>query len=391
MEDRSWGAVIVAAGSGVRFGAGIPKQFLRLGDKAVVDWSLGAFMSIGGISEIVVVVPGEADWRRWWNPPDGVVTVPGGTRRQDSVMSGLRALVGSEFVLVHDAARPLVRRELIERVMLEALRSGAAVPVVPVRDTVKRLDPGSFLSPTVPREDLRFSQTPQAFRLDELREVLGSSGEVTDECSAMEFAGRQVAAVPGDPLNMKITDPVDLGLVRCIAGEGYRETRTGTGLDFHPFEDGRPLVLAGCRLRSDRGLAGHSDGDAVLHAASDAILAAARLGDIGVHFPPGDPEWKDADSSLMLGRCVTMAREAGWTVSQLDLTIIAVTPRIAPIRDLALARLSEITGLPVERIWIKGTTTNSLGDIGRGLGVGCMALAVLERTHRNIPAAGNNL
>ncbi len=378
-RETEWGAVVVAAGSGSRFGSPVPKQFLKLGDRTVTDWSVSAFLRTEAVREVVVVTPPDEElWRPWWRPPAGVATVPGGSRRQDSVMAGLKALTSCGRVLVHDAARPLVSPELIVRVMRGVEEAGAAVPVIPVRDTVKRVSAEGTVSTTLSRDDLMLSQTPQGFDLDLLLDVLGRTGDVTDECAAMEAAGIRVLAVKGDPVNMKLTDPDDLAVLGAMAG-GTVESRTGIGIDFHPFRAGIPLVLGGCSIPSDKGLQGHSDGDAVLHAIADALLSAARMGDIGVHFPPDDGKWKNADSSVILEKTAGMLRDRGWEFKQLDITVIAGFPKVSPIRDEMISRVARILKVGLGRIWIKGTTTNTLGDIGKGKGLGCMAVAVISR------------
>ncbi|MCD4846888.1 MAG: 2-C-methyl-D-erythritol 4-phosphate cytidylyltransferase [Candidatus Aegiribacteria sp.] len=297
MQRKTWGTVIVAAGTGSRFASDIPKQFLKLRGKPLIDWSIDTFSSIASISEIVVVLPQDEDlWKPFWKPSEKIRIVPGSIRRQDSVQEGLRALDSHMWVLVHDAARPLVSAGVIQRVMKGTEETGAAVPVVSVRDTVKRISSESFVSGTVPRDDLKMSQTPQGFRLDILEEVLSSATDVTDECSAMEQAGHEILAVNGDIRNMKLTDPSDFAIVESLISE-KTESRNGIGLDFHPFVKGRPLLVGGCRIDGNMGLSGHSDGDAVLHAIADALLSASRLGDIGILFPSEDEKWKNADSA----------------------------------------------------------------------------------------------
>ncbi len=380
MQKNTWGTVIVAAGSGTRFGSGVPKQFLKLRGRALVDWSIDAFRAIEEIGEIVVVTPGDSDlWKPFWNPPAGVKTVAGGLRRQDSVLAGLKALESSCLVLVHDAVRPLVSVSLIRRVMKGAVDSGAAVPVIPVRDTVKSVTPSSLICGTVSRETLRMSQTPQGFTLDVLMRVLREADEVTDECGAMELAGYDVLAVNGDPGNMKLTDPEDLMIIESLKG-GIMESRTGIGLDFHPFAEGIPFVVGGCLMEADFGLSGHSDGDAVLHAVADALLSASRLGDIGSLFPPEDEEWKGADSAVLLEKVSGLVRGEGWEIRQLDVTVVSSFPKISPIREIMIERIAGVTGTEPERVWVKGTTTNTLGDIGRGKGLACMVMARIARS-----------
>lgn len=384
MQRKTWGTVIVAAGAGSRFASDTPKQFLKLRGKPLIDWSIDTFSNIAGISEIVVVLPlNEEQWKPYWIPSEKVRTVPGGIRRQDSVLEGLRALGSHRWVLVHDAARPLVSAGIIHRVMKGTEEAGAAVPVVSVRDTVKKISK-NLISGTVERDDLRMSQTPQGFRLDILEEVLSSANVcVTDECSAMEQAGHEVLAVNGDLRNMKLTDPSDFAIVESLVPE-KTESRTGIGLDFHPFTRGRPLLIGGCRIDETMGLSGHSDGDAVLHAITDALLSASRLGDIGIHFPPGDEKWKNADSSEMLMTVNSLISRDGWTIRQIDITVISDLPRIAPIRDRLISRIAEILCIRKDTVWVKGTTTNTLGDIGKGKGLGCMVMAVITR---RIPGA----
>ena len=302
----------------------------------------------------------------------------GGLRRQDSVLAGLLALESSTMVLVHDAARPQVCGPLIRRVMRAAEDSGAAVPVIPVRDTVKNVT-SSVIRGTVSRENLRMSQTPQGFALDVLLDVLRRADDVTDECEAMELAGHDVLAVDGDPANMKLTDPEDLMVLEAITG-GTMESRTGIGLDFHPFEKGIPLVVGGCSIEAEFGLSGHSDGDAVLHAVADALLSASRLGDIGSLFPPEDDRWKGADSAILLEKVCRLVLAEGWRIGQIDITVIASFPKISPIRKIMIERIAGITGTRPERIWVKGTTTNTLGDIGRGKGLGCMVMVGISRS-----------
>ncbi len=386
MQGKTWGTVIVAAGTGSRFASDTPKQFLELRGKSLIDWSIDMFSSIALISEIVVVLPRDSElWKPFWKPSEKVRIVPGGIRRQDSVLEGLRALDSHMWVLVHDAARPLVSPGIIHRVMKGTEETGAAVPVVSVRDTVKRISSDSFISGTVPRDDLRMSQTPQGFRLDILEEVLSSATDVTDECSAMEQAGHEILAVNGDIRNMKLTDPSDFVIVESLLSE-KTESRNGIGLDFHPFARGRPLLIGGCRIDGNMGLSGHSDGDAVLHAVTDALLSASRLGDIGILFPSEDEKWKDADSAELLRTASNLISRDGWTIRQIDVTVISDLPRIAPIRDQIISRIAGILSVSPETIWVKGTTTNTLGDIGKGKGLGCMAMAVITRS---IPEAAS--
>lgn len=361
--------MVTAAGAGTRFGGAVPKQFTRLGGKPVLQWSVDL---LSEFMPVVVSVPPDFPWREYWAPPPGVMVVPGGTRRQDSVLAALAALDSPRYVLVHDGARPGLTRETVERVMDAVEEHGAAIPGIVVRDTLKQVRDGK-VSSTVERGNLWMIQTPQGFLYNDLCRVLSGAPDVTDESSAMELAGVAVAVVGGDPRNLKLTEPSDLSCFGLSQRFSF-----GQGLDFHPFREDRPMIAAGCRLAEKGGPVGHSDGDAVLHSACDALLAAASLGDIGTFYPPSDPAWKDADSGMMLESCMERVRSEGWELSRLDLTLVGERPKVAPSREMMIERISGLLRVPAEKVWIKGTSTNTLGDLGRGLGFGCLALAVLE-------------
>lgn len=371
-----WGAVIVAAGTGSRFGGNVPKQFTLLAGEPVISHSIRIFKPL--VAHLVVVTPPGDHWRGWWEPPSELNTVQGGRRRQDSVMNGLKFMCsqGVTHVLIHDGARPLADRECIMRVMEATGKNKAVIPVISVRDTVKRVS-GESVTETLDREELRLSQTPQGFHLDRLLEVLAAAGDITDEASAFETAGEVVTTVAGSRRNIKLTEREDAEMLSLFIDKPGRVI--GTGLDFHPFDPNRPLFFCGCRLSDTNGLMGHSDGDVVLHAVADAILSASRLGDIGTLFPPGESEWKDADSSHLLAICMEMVRKAGWEIERLDVTVIGERPKIAPTREVFILRLSEIAGIPEEKIWIKGTTTNTIGELAQGKGAACSVLAELVR------------
>lgn len=368
----------MAAGRGERFGVGVSKQFLPFGGKPVLQWSLDTALSIGRIERICLVLPTALP--RGFQPPASsrVCSTTGGARRRDSVASGLRALADCTHVLVQDAARPLASNDLFEKVMNASEEHGAAVPVIPVVDTIKSISEG-LVRRTVDRSELFCSQTPQGFRRDLLCAALGSGGDFTDESQALEEAGAVVKSVEGEKTNIKLTAASDLVFLRALAGRSDPETRTGLGLDFHPFRDDRALYLCGCRLADSGGLEGHSDGDAALHSIMDAMLSAARLGDIGTLFPPSNPDLAGADSSILLGRTSKLLSDACWKVESLDLTIIGEKPRISWIRPALRERLAGLLGIPVDSVWVKGTTTNSLGSLGRGEGLGALASVVITR------------
>ena len=388
-----WGCVIVAAGSSSRFGGDVPKQFLNLAGRRVVAWSVETALSIREVREIVLVVP-----RGWEDSLDALpspgeetslIVTRGGARRQDSVLSGLSELRGATHVLVHDGARPLASRGLWLRVMESCLDAGAAVPVIAVDDTVKRLSGDGAVEDTLERESLGLAQTPQGFVVRELSEALHSAVEsgkqFTDESSLLEAAGKRVASVPGERSNIKLTRPGDIPVASALlAGDpalkGVGERRTGLGVDLHPFAADRDLVVGGCRFEdADRGLAGHSDGDVLLHAITDALLAAAGLGDIGVLYPSDDSRWKGADSGDLLVGVVARLFDAGWIPVRIDATLIGSQPQVSLHRTRMIDRIADLCGLPEASVWVKGTSGNEVGFAGRGEGLAAIALAEVER------------
>ena len=381
-EAVSWGVVIVAAGGGTRFGGQVPKQFLPLDGATVVDHCIEAALSLSRVLRVVLVLPPDDGWRRYWSPPehDRLELAAGGELRSQSVLAGLRRLRGiASHVAVHDAARPLAGAELYRRVMDAAEKAGAAVPLYPVSSTVKSVCQGAGrVERTLDRSRLRLSQTPQAARLDALMRALKNHPESTDESCALELDGIEVAGVKGQRSNIKITRPGDLRLLGAFMPR--LETAAGTGLDFHPLKPGRPMVICGVRFDEPVGPAGHSDGDVGLHAVADAVLAAARMGDIGELFPPSDPELKGVDSRRLLAEVVSLVRAEGWRVASADVTIMGSIPRVSPSRRGMISSLARVLECSSSSVWVKGTTTNGLGAIGRGEGIGAMALVHLRRT-----------
>jgi len=378
--------IVVAAGRSARFDGPLPKQFLELGGRLVVERSVDRLCLAASVGEIVVVVaPEERDGvyaARLRNHPRVHSVVAGGATRAASVAAGLAAVAdGSRYVLVHDAARPMASAELIERVIQATRIHGAAIPVLDVPDTVKRVDASGHVEQTLDRAALRLAQTPQGAELEQLTAALAAAGPagLTDEAGALEAAGHSVATVAGDRTNIKITSPADFDDVRHSL-EGTVDLRVGNGFDIHRVDPSRPLILAGVRFESEPGLAGHSDADVVLHAAMDAVLGAAGLGDIGTWFPPDDDRWAGADSWELSREVLQTVRGAGFRIVNLDLTLLAERPKIAPHAAAMRARVATAFDLGVERIGLKATTLERLGALGRHEGIACQAVALLART-----------
>lgn len=376
----SFAAVVVAAGSGVRAG-GAPKQLRKVAGEPLVRWSVRALAAAG--ADPVIVVRRPEDEAALLEALQGlpVVFADGGARRCDSVRAGLAAApAGADAVLVHDAARPFVGAQVVGR-LLEALETAdGAIPALPVADTLKRGDAAGRVVATEPRDGLWRAQTPQAFRREALRRAyaaLPASEEPTDDAAVLERAGLRVVLVPGDPLLAKITYPEDFDMAERLAGAA-RIVRVGSGFDAHRFTEGDHVTLCGVRIPHDQGLLGHSDADAGLHAITDALLGAVALGDIGDHFPPTDPRWKDADSAVFLRHALSLVQARGGRVLNVDVTLICERPKVKPHREAMRARVAELLGLPLDRVSVKATTTEEMGFTGRREGIAAQAMASVE-------------
>jgi 2-C-methyl-D-erythritol 4-phosphate cytidylyltransferase / 2-C-methyl-D-erythritol 2,4-cyclodiphosphate synthase len=371
-------ALIVAAGTGERAGGDVPKQFRRLGGKPVLRWAVEALIRHPAVQSTRVVIGEDQDDLAAASLAGLHVDsfIKGGAERADSVQAGLAA-IGGDAVLVHDAARPFCPAAVIDRLVASLEFFEGAAPVLAVGDTLARI--GESLEEPVDRSGLVRVQTPQAFRLDALRHAYGEweSGSPTDETTVLRAAGMKVAAVAGDPSLDKLTTQADFERAeQWLAGQ--LSPRTGMGFDVHAFAGDGPIMLGGVEIPHNRGLAGHSDADVILHAMTDALLGAAGLGDIGEHFPPSDPQWKGAQSSLFLSHAVELLRSRGALIDHLDCTVIAEEPKIGPHRAAIRERIAEIAGLRVDQVSIKATTTEGLGFTGRREGIAAQAVASIR-------------
>ncbi|MBO1908235.1 bifunctional 2-C-methyl-D-erythritol 4-phosphate cytidylyltransferase/2-C-methyl-D-erythritol 2,4-cyclodiphosphate synthase [Microvirga sp. 3-52] len=387
-------ALIVAAGRGSRAGEGIPKQYRQLQGKPVLARTLWALLSHSGISRTVVVIhPDDRDFyeeaiRTLPSPSWSILPcVHGGETRQDSVRNGLEALatLNPEIVLVHDAARPFVGPDLIDRAVEAAERWSAAVPGTPVTDTIKVIGDQSEVLSTPDRSRLRAVQTPQAFRfpqlLDAHRKAAASDlHSFTDDGALAEWAGLPVHVFEGESDNIKLTHPVDFQEAeRRLKGEEMTcVTRLGTGFDVHAFSEGDHVWLGGIKVPHDRGVIAHSDGDVILHALTDALLGALADGDIGTHFPPSDQQWRGASSDRFLAHAVELVRKRGGIVDHLDSTLLCEMPRLGPHREAMRQRIAEIAGLRLDQVSLKATTTEKLGFTGRREGIAAQAAATIR-------------
>ncbi|MGI9433796.1 MAG: bifunctional 2-C-methyl-D-erythritol 4-phosphate cytidylyltransferase/2-C-methyl-D-erythritol 2,4-cyclodiphosphate synthase [Geminicoccaceae bacterium] len=374
-------ALIVASGRGERFGGDRPKQYQRLLGRPLLSHSLRSFAAHPGVSEVRAVI--HPDDRYLYDQAaaglDLLRPVHGGESRQDSVRLGLESLTDTppDRILIHDGARPMVSVGVIDRVIEALSRTVGAIPALSVADTLKRAGDG-WISTTVDRTNLYRAQTPQGFAYDAIlnahRQARGHA--MTDDAAVAESAGLGVAVVAGDEDNIKVTAPDDLERAARQHMSGLRP-RTGSGFDVHRLEPGDGLVLLGLALAEPFRMIGHSDADVGLHALTDALLGALAAGDIGSHFPPNDPTWKGADSSIFLEHACHLVRDAGGLIEHVDITLICERPKVGPYRHAMVERLSNLLQLPPSRVSVKATTTERLGFTGRGEGIAAQAVATV--------------
>ena len=384
-------AIIAAAGRGTRLGGHVPKQMLDVGGRTLLERSVRPFEQSNAIDEIVVALPsGLIEQASAMLARLGTPTrfVPGGARRQDSVAAGLAAAAPkADVIAVHDAARPFCSESLVERVVRAAAETGAAIAALPAHDTVKEVragGDGTFVTATLPREQIFLAQTPQAFSRRVLLDAIavGRSGiAATDEAGLAERAGHEVRVVPGEATNMKITTEDDLRLARAVT-TGDRPPspllRVGVGYDLHRIVEGRRLVLGGVDIPGDRGLFGHSDADVLCHAVTDAVLGGAGAGDIGQLFPDDDPDWKGAVSLELLRRATAIVHARGYRVQNVDAVVITDWPKIRDHAAGMRENLADALSVDPDRVTVKGKTSEGVGPIGRGEAIAVHAVAMVS-------------
>lgn len=382
--QKTIAVIIVAAGVGERMGGG-PKQYRMLAGTPVLARTIDAFTRRDDITWVLPVInPGHADLyaNLGLTSQKLLPAVGGAASRQGSVLAGLEALTNRkpDLVLIQDAARPLVDDEVINGVI--AALGEAALPVLPVTDTIKRSRDGKLAQGTEDRRTLFAAQTPQGFAytliLNAHRRAAAEPNEFTDDAAIAEWAGIPVALTRGSSRNLKLTHPEDFERAERLLGAKPMETRTGTGFDVHPFEPGDAVWLGGVRIPHTARLKGHSDADAALHALTDAIYGALGEGDIGTHFPPSEPQWKGAASRIFLEHAAGLVTARGGRIVNLDLTIVCEAPKISPHTPAMKSVITESCGITAARIAIKATTSEQLGFTGRNEGLMAMATATVE-------------
>jgi 2-C-methyl-D-erythritol 4-phosphate cytidylyltransferase/2-C-methyl-D-erythritol 2,4-cyclodiphosphate synthase len=386
-------AIISAGGAGKRLKAYVAKQYLLLNRVPILVHTLKIFQKLKAIDDIILVLP-----------PDDLVSVrqelidkyeltkvtsivAGGKERQDSVRNGLAAIDGKcELILVHDAVRPFVTEKVIRQVAAAAKATGAASAGVKAKDTIKETEKDNTVAATIPRHNLWLTQTPQAFKLDILKKAYKKAYDEkfygTDDASLVERMGIKVKMIAGSYDNIKITTPEDLVMAKAFikskSGDEI-QTRIGCGYDSHRFVTGRKLILGGVEIPFKQGLQGHSDADALIHAICDALLGAAGSGDIGRHFPDTDPQYKDISSKVLLGRVRGIIEDKGFTINNIDATIIMEKPKVTPFVEKMIANIAKVLKMPASDINIKAKTNEGMGFVGRSEGIVVSAVAILNK------------
>lgn len=388
-------AIVVAAGRGSRAGAGLPKQFRDLGGQPMLARTLEALLA--GTPDLVVTPVIHPDDEALFEAAAACLAgvararlqppAHGGDTRQASVRNGLEAIaragIPTDIVLIHDGARPFASPALIERAIGYAARHGAAIPGLPVTDTIKEIAAGGVVTGTPERSRLRAVQTPQAFGFELIlgahrRAAADGRSDLTDDAAVAAFAGHAVHVFEGETDNVKITTPDDFARAEARLQAACPDIRIGQGYDVHAFVEGDHVWLGGVRIPHGQTLSGHSDADVVLHALTDAVLGAIGDGDIGVHFPPSQAQWKGASSDRFLKDAVDRVRRRGGMIAHLDATIVCEAPKIGPHRDAMRARIAAIAGIAIDRVGLKATTSELLGFVGRREGMAAWALATVR-------------
>jgi 2-C-methyl-D-erythritol 4-phosphate cytidylyltransferase / 2-C-methyl-D-erythritol 2,4-cyclodiphosphate synthase len=380
---RSCIALVVAAGRGTRLGAPLPKQYLPLGGVAVLRHGVRALAEHPSIAAVRVIIHPD-DRPHYDSATAGLGLMPpvdGGAQRQDSVRNGLESLADAapELVLIHDGARPFLDRPVIDRVLIGLGAHQGAIAALPVRDTVKRGD-GGRIAATIDRSALWRAQTPQGFHYGPIVAAhrAAAGAELSDDAAVAERAGIDVALVEGSEDNFKVTTMDDLARAERLLAARNGDIRTGQGFDVHVFGPGDHVWLCGVAVPHDRGLVGHSDADVGLHALTDAVLGAIGAGDIGMHFPPSDPQWRGAPSHRFLRHAADLVAAGGGSIAHVDVTVICERPQVGPHRAAMAARIADILTLAPTRVSVKATTTEKLGFTGRGEGIAAQAVATIR-------------
>jgi 2-C-methyl-D-erythritol 4-phosphate cytidylyltransferase/2-C-methyl-D-erythritol 2,4-cyclodiphosphate synthase len=382
VKMKSTVALVLAAGQGSRLEAVVPKQYHKLGGKAVLRWSLEILCEHAKIDFVRVVISPK-DKALYDDAVSGLKLLSpifGGETRQKSAKNGIESFceIQPARILIHDGARPFINKTLIDRLLLQLKDEAAVIPALKLTDTLKKLN-GKWVEKTIVSSKIWSAQTPQAFIFGDIHAAHRSTSQVnfTDDSSIAEYAGIKVCVVEGLEQNIKITFRRDMDKALDMISQSAENLKVGTGFDVHSFGDGNHLMLCGVKIPFDRGLVGHSDGDVAIHAIVDALLGGIGYGDIGEHFSSDTEEWKNQTSDHFLSYAIRLLDARSAHISHLDLTLICNKPRISEFRDVMRNRLAKIMGISFKKINIKGTTTDGLGFTGRGEGIAAQATVTL--------------
>lgn len=383
-KNKTVTAIIAAAGSSSRMNR--DKLLLELCGKSVIVRTVEVFIGCGFFDEVIIVsspknIPEIAACMEKYSLSDRVKIIGGGKTRGESSLCGIKE-AQSEYVMIHDGARPLVSEEIIEKTLAECIRTGAAAVGVRPKDTIKQVDENGIVC-TVPRESTVLIQTPQAFLRSAVAEAyMDADFTETDDCAVLEKKGAHISIVEGSYENIKLTTPEDLitaeEIIRQRCGERSNpHMRIGTGFDTHRLETGRALIIGGTEIPFEKGLLGHSDADVLIHAVIDALFGAAALGDIGTHFPDTDAQYKGISSMLLLERAAELVRENGFSIGNVDTTVIAQSPKLAPYIESMRTNLAQAMELDVSCVSVKAKSNEHMGFTGRGEGIEARAVAAV--------------
>lgn len=379
-----YNAILVAAGKSTRMG-GTSKIFTDLQGKTVIERSVTAFLQSPKIDKIILVCREEDSERlqKLFQNEKKILLTPGGETRQQSVLRGLNLAAECDYIVIHDAARPLISTGLIDALCAEAVTYGAVSAAVWAKDTCKLVDENGFVTETPPRERLMMVQTPQIFERKLYRQAVQYASQeqkdFTDDCQLIEFYGKQVRLIMGDYQNIKMTTPEDVLIANAFL-KGNQKMRIGYGYDVHRLEQGRKLIIGGVEIPFEKGLLGHSDADVLAHAITDSILGAAAMGDIGKLFPDTDEKWKGADSLQLLSEVCCLVKEKGYHIGNLDATIQAQKPKLSPYINEMREKIAHCCGISFEDVSVKATTEEGLGFTGREEGMAASAVCLLVQS-----------
>ena len=381
-NNHTFSAIITAAGSGTRMNT--DKMLMPILGKSVISHTVEVFTNCGFFDEIIVLASKDnIDKMKALFENTPVIVAEGGATRGESVVRGLKK-AKSKFVLIHDGARPLITKDIIEKTAEECIISGCAAVGVTPKDTVKTAS-DSFITDTVPRESCILIQTPQGFKKDELMKAYEKHGTAeTDDCGVMEKMGAKIKIVTGSYENLKLTTPEDVLTAERILKKRNGETekipmRIGTGFDTHRLTEGRDLIIGGVNIPYEKGLLGHSDADVLIHAVIDSLLGAAALGDIGTHFPDTDEKYKGISSMKLLSHTAELIEKAGYKIGNIDTTLIAQAPKMAPYIKEMEENLAKALGIDKSQVSVKAKSNEKMGFTGRGEGIEARAISLILR------------